>query len=241
VLGSVDNRRILMLVAQRAVSQYFATHDLDELLGSGRTQAGAELETAIQARLDDTNLGIDVVGVAVTALHPPIGSVSRAFHFQIGAVQQRETSIQQARRDAVGQLAKVAGSVDLSLRIDDAIRRLDALRSVSATREMADAEGEIDRLLAEARGEAAELVHAARAYRWSRSVGERASGERFSGELLAYEASPVYYRTRRFLDVLAEGLTGRRKFVIAGDPGDAPIFRMDFNDPTSAIDTLLTE
>lgn len=241
VLGSVDNRRILMLVAQRAVSQYFATHDLDELLGSGRTQAGAELETAIQARLDDTNLGIDVVGVAVTALHPPIGSVSRAFHFQIGAVQQRETSIQQARRDAVGQLAKVAGSVDLSLRIDDAIRRLDALRSVSATREMADAEREIDRLLAEARGEAAELVHAARAYRWSRSVGERASGERFSGELLAYEASPVYYRTRRFLDVLAEGLTGRRKFVIAGDPGDAPIFRMDFNDPTSAIDTLLTE
>ena len=39
----------------------------------------------------------------------------------------------------------------------------------------------------------------------------------------------------------AAGLTGRRKFVIAGDPGDAPVFRMDFSDPTSAIDTLLAE
>jgi hypothetical protein len=29
--------------------------------------------------------------------------------------------------------------------------------------------------------------------------------------------------------------------VIAGEAGDAPVFRMDFSDPTSAIDTLLTE
>ena len=241
LLGSVDHRQILKLVAQREVSQYFASHDIDDLLGGGRTEAGAALEAAIQDRLDKAELGIDVVGVAVTALHPPIGKVSRAFHSQIGAVQQRETSIQQARREAVKQLARVAGSVDLSMRIDDAIRRFDALRSAGDAAQAAAGEQEIDRLLADARGEAAELVHAARAYRWSRAVGERASSERFTGELLAYEASPVYYRTRRFLEVLAEGLTGRRKFVITGDSGDTPVFRMDFSDPTSAIDTLLTQ
>ena len=186
-------------------------------------------------------LGIDVVGVAVTALHPPIGAVSRAFHAQIGAVQQRETSIQEARKSAIGKLAKVAGSVELSLRIDAAIRQLDAQRPSGDPQAMAAAEQEIDRLLAEARGEAAERVHEARAYRWSRAVGERASGERFAGELLAYKTSPEYYCTRRFLDVLAEGLAGRRKFVIAGDAGDTPVFRMDFSDPTSAIDTLLAE
>ena len=186
-------------------------------------------------------LGIDVIGVAVTAVHPPIGKVSRAFHYQIGAVQAKETAIQLARKDAVEKLAKVAGSVDLSMRIDDAIRRLDALRTAGDKVEAAAAEQDIDGLLSGARGEAAELVHQARAYRWRRAVGERASSERFSGELLAYQASPVYYRTRRFLEVLAEGLTGRRKFVIAGDPGDAPVFRMDFSDPTSAIDSLLAE
>ena len=241
VLGAVDQRQILRLVAQRETSEYFAAHDIDQLLGPGRTQAGAELQRAIQDRLDAMVLGVDVVGVAVTALHPPIGRVSRAFHYQIGAVQQRETSIQQAHKDAVKKLAQVAGSVDLSLRIDAAIRRLDALRAGGDPSQALVAEQEIERLLAEARGEAAELVHQARAYRCRRAVGERASGERFSGELLAYEASPVYYRTRRFLEVLADGLTGRRKFVIAGDAGETPVFRMDFSDPTSAMDTLLTE
>ena len=241
VLGAVDQRQILRLVAQRETSEYFAAHDIDQLLGPGRTQAGAELQRAIQDRLDAMVLGVDVVGVAVTALHPPIGRVSRAFHYQIGAVQQRETSIQLAHKDAVQKLAKVAGSVDLSLRIDAAIRRLDALRAGGDPSQAAVAEQEIERLLAEARGEAAELVHQARAYRCRRAVGERASSERFSGELLAYEASPVYYRTRRFLEVLADGLTGRRKFVIAGDAGETPVFRMDFSDPTSAMDTLLTE
>ena len=241
VLGAVDQRQILRLVAQRETSEYFAAHDIDQLLGPGRTQAGAELQRAIQDRLDAMVLGVDVVGVAVTALHPPIGRVSRAFHYQIGAVQQRETSIQLAHKDAVQKLAKVAGSVDLSLRIDAAIRRLDALRAGGDPSQALGAEQEIERLLAEARGEAAELVHQARAYRCRRAVGERASGERFSGELLAYEASPVYYRTRRFLEVLADGLTGRRKFVIAGDAGETPVFRMDFSDPTSAMDTLLTE
>jgi membrane protease subunit HflK len=241
VLGSLDHRQTIRLVAQREASRYFATHDIDALLGRGRTEAGPELEQAIQERLDSMHLGIDVVGVAVTALHPPIGAVSRAFHAQIGAVQQRETSIQEARKSAIGKLAKVAGSVELSLRIDAAIRQLDAQRPSGDPQAMAAAEQEIDRLLAEARGEAAERVHEARAYRWSRAVGERASGERFAGELLAYKTSPEYYCTRRFLDVLAEGLAGRRKFVIAGDAGDTPVFRMDFSDPTSAIDTLLAE
>ena len=241
VLGATDHRQQLKLVAQREVSQYFASHALDDLLGSGRTTAGKILQTAIQARLDAMTLGIKVVGVAVTALHPPLGPVSRAFHYQIGAVQRKETEIQNARRTAVEKLAQVAGSVELSREIDAAIRRLDVLRASGDTDGMATAEQQIDELLVTARGEAAEIVHEARAYRWSRAVGEQASSDRFKGELLAYQAAPIYYRTRRFLEILAQGLMGRRKFVIAGDPGDTPVFQMDFSDPTSAIDTLLTD
>jgi len=241
VLGSTDHRTALKLVAQREVSQYFASHDIDNLLGPGRTQAGKELSEVIQNRLDDMQLGINIVGVAVTALHPPIGAVSRAFHYQIGAVQQKETSIQMAKRDAVKQLAKVAGSVSRSREIDNAIRELDTLRKDSDLSHRVEIEKNIDKLLTDARGEAAEIVHKARSYRWKRSVGERASSDQFEGELLAYQAAPIYYRTRRFLEILAEGLVGRRKFVITGDPGDTPVFQMDFSDPTSAIDTLLTE
>ena len=198
-------------------------------------------------RADGLGLGLDVVGVSITALKPPGGPVARAFHRQIGAQQERESLIQKGRRDAVVTLAKVAGSVDHATRINAAILELDALRSAApapddeARRQVVAKELDIETLLGEARGEAAELVHAARGYRWTRAVGERSAQERFAGELLAYERAPAYYRTRRFLDVLAAGLAERRKFVVAGDHGDLPVLRMDFNDSASALDTLLGE
>jgi len=243
LLGSTDPQQAIKAVAQREATQFFATHDIDMLLATGRTEGGPELRTAIQERADRAGLGIDIVGVAITSIHPPIGTVSRAFHAQIGAMQQRETWIQLAHKEAVKQLARVAGSVDLSKRIDAEIRGLDAMRTAGAAdpTAVAAAERRIDGMLAEARGEAAELLHSAWAYRWRRAVGERADGERFAGELLAFQASPNYYRTRRFLEVLAEGLSDRRKFVIAADTGDTPVFRMDFSDPASAIDMLLNE
>lgn len=238
LIGSTDPTRLLSVTAQREASRFFATHDIDTLLGPGRTAGGPELRQAIQAQADDMALGVDVVGVAITSLHPPVGNVSRAFHAQIGAVQDRETLVQKARKEAVERLASVSGSVDLSQRIDLEIRSLESLRDPVARGQV---EARIDTLLAEARGEAAEILHGARAYRWTRAVGEAADRERFAGELLAFESSPDYYRARRFLEVLAAGLAERRKFVITGDAGDTPVFRMDFSDPTSAIDSLLTE
>ena len=238
LMGSADPRRGLSLAAQREAARFFATHDIDTLLGTGRTAGGPELEQAVQEEADRMQLGIDIVGVAITALHPPVGSVSRAFHAQIGAVQDRETFIQRARKEAVERLASVSGSVELSQEIDREIRGLESLPDPA---DRGPAEARIDALLAKARGEAAEILHGARAYRWSRAVGERAEGDRFAGELLAFQSSPDYYRARRFLEVLAEGLAERRKFVITGDTGDTPVFRMDFSDPTSAIDSLLTE
>jgi regulator of protease activity HflC (stomatin/prohibitin superfamily) len=246
--GSLAPRDALTAITQQEASRYFASHDIDQLLTVGRTEGGRVLETAIQSRADGLGLGLDVVGVSITALKPPGGPVARAFHRQIGAQQERESLIQTGRRDAVVTLAKVAGSVDHATRINAAILELDALRAASsdpaddeARRQVAGKELDIETLLGEARGEAAELVHAARGYRWTRAVGERSAQERFAGELLAYEQAPAYYRTRRFLDVLAAGLAERRKFVVAGDHGDLPILRMDFNDSASALDTLLGE
>lgn len=243
LMGSADPRQMLLAIAQRETSRFFAIHDIDTLLATGRTAGGPALQAVIQAEADRFGLGIKIVGVAVTSLHPPIGNVSRAFHAQIGAMQERETLIQRARKDAVEKLARVAGSVEFSQQIDAEIRGLDALRTAGKADSAAvtAAEGRINELLSDARGEAAEMLHAARAYRWKRVIGERADGERFAGELLAFQASPEYYRTRRFLEVLAEGLASRRKYVITGDAGDTPVFRMDFSDPVSAIDTLLTE
>jgi membrane protease subunit HflK len=242
--GSLSPREAITAVTQQEVSRHFSSRSIDTLLSTSRAESGVELRQRIQQRLDDMGLGFEVVDVSITSLQPPAGQVARAFHRQIGAQQQRETLIQDARKDEIATLAKVAGSVEQSRQIDTAIQQLDTLRQTSGepdTTALTAKELEIERLLGEARGEAAELVHAARAYRWTRAVGERSASDRFVGEIMAYRAAPSYYRTRRYLDVLAEGLSKQRKLVIAGPKGDLPVHEMDLSDAASALDTLIGE
>jgi len=241
-------------VTQQEAGRYFASHDLDFLMSRGRTDGGGPLATAIQARLDAMRLGLEVVDVSITSLQPPAGKVARAFHRQIAARQDRETLVEKARRDAVATLSRVAGSVSLGRRLDAAILQLDAFRQAAVVRPDADTtaddagagriaaqEAEIEALLSETRGEAAERLHAARGDRWSVAIGEQAARERFAAELQAHDRAPSYYRAARFFDVLAAGLEDRRKFVVARDNGELPVLRMDFADPASAIETLLGE
>jgi len=235
-----DAEAAVAAVSQQEAGRYFASHDLEHLLSQSRATAGPGLAAAIQARIDALGLGLEIVDAAVTSIQPPGGSVARAFHRQIAARQDRETSVERARRDAVATLSKVAGSESLARRLDAAILALDRTRAAGEERPEA-ATAEIATLLASARGEAAKLIHSARGARWSSAVGEQAVRERFAGEVLAYERAPRYYQAVRFFDVLSGGLSDRRKFVMAGEEGALPILRMDFADPASALETLLGE
>ena len=254
--GSTSARESIELVTQQEASNYFAGKTLEELLSKGRTDGGPELQKRIQARVDALGLGFEIVDVGVTTLQPPPGKVAREFHRQIGAQQERETLVQMAHKDAIKTLAKVAGSVDRSRKINEAIIRLDDSRTAAAeaaakigareilpltAQRLVKQELEIEELLGEARGEAAEIVHKARSDRWKKTIGERSALERFAGQLLAYKAAPAYFRTKQYLEVLANSLVDRRKVVIAGDKGDLPVLNLDFSDPTNAIDTLIGE
>jgi regulator of protease activity HflC (stomatin/prohibitin superfamily) len=254
--GSTSARESIELVTQQEASNYFAGKTLEELLSRGRTEGGPELQKRIQARVDALGLGFEIVDVGVTTLQPPPGKVAREFHRQIGAQQERETLVQLANKDAIKTLAKVAGSVDRSRKINEAIIRLDDSRTAAAeaaakigareilpltAQQLAKQELEIEELLGEARGEAAEIIHKARSDRWKKTIGERSALERFAGQLLAYQAAPAYFRTKQYLEVLANSLVDRRKVVIAGDKGDLPVLNLDFSDPTNAIDTLIGE
>jgi modulator of FtsH protease HflK len=254
--GSTAARDSIELVTQQEASTYFASKPLDELLSKGRTEGGPELQKRIQSRVDSLGLGFEIVDVGICTLQPPPGKVAREFHRQIGAQQQRETLVQRAYKDAIVTLAKVAGSVERSRKINDAIVRLDDSRTAAAevaakigardvlpitAQQLAKQEIEIEELLGEARGEAAEIIHKARSDRWKKTIGERSALERFAGQLLAYQAAPAYFRTKQYLEVLANSLVDRRKVVIAGDKGDLPVLNLDFSDPTNAIDTLIGE
>jgi regulator of protease activity HflC (stomatin/prohibitin superfamily) len=260
--GSVSPREAIEFVTQQEAGGYFASKTLDYLLSRGRIEGGPDLQQRIQSRLDLLGIGLTVVDVSITRLQPPPGKVARAFHRQIGAQQSQETLVQDAKKKAIVTLVKVAGSVDRSRRINDAILDLDEMRTERADesqgrggstvatqptdrdRQIVQKELEIESLLGEARGEAAERILAARAYRWTRVVGEQSSGERFAGQLMAYRAAPSYYMARNYLDILSAGLADRRKVIIGGQNtglGTLPMLDLDFSDPTAALDTLLAE
>ncbi len=234
VTAAVDSAAMLAAMAQQRTNAYFLTQDIDTLLGAGRVEAGRALRGQIQTDVDAMGLGVNVLFAGLISVHPPSEQgVAAAFLEQIGALQERQSLIEQAQKTAIQALASVAGSPDRALQIDSAIMGLEnALDSV-------EQEVTLEQLLAGARGQAAKIIYQARAERWRRAVVERAAAQRFAAELEAYRNAPNYFRAKRYLDALARGLAGARKFVLATGHTQLPVFRIDLKDAGSTIDTIL--
>ncbi|MDP6152519.1 MAG: SPFH domain-containing protein [Phycisphaeraceae bacterium] len=247
---------LLKAKAQRRVSAYFAAQDIDTLLTRGRIEAGQQLREQIQQDVDVANLGLQVVFVGITGIHPPQGTqpspggmpggepigVADAFLEQIGALQEKQTAIQNAHKQAVKLLTDVAGSYDEALEIYDAIQALDTMRAAGDTTEQAIAqqEYELEQLLAQARGAAAQAIFDARAERWTTALGGRADAERFSAEIAVFDAAPKYYAWSQYLRVLASGMANARKTIIDADNTEPGVFTIDLT-TTESLGKFLFE
>ncbi len=251
-----DPKLMLTRLSERELNRFLVTKDIDTIIGHQRVGAGDRLRQSIQHEADTAKLGLEVVFAGFMGIHPPSESdVASAFHQQIGALQDRQRTIEDAKKDAAETLAAVAGSHDQALNISHAIvdletaqRRLadltsnpgakpDEIKARSA--EVLAKEVEVERLLTNARGKAAELIYDARSYRWERAIGEIAKADRFNAELLAYHQSPQLYRTRLYLRALAEGITDTRKILIGSGELRSPLIRIDLTDVQSTLDSLM--
>jgi membrane protease subunit HflK len=258
VRSAADPAGVLRRIADRQINLYFVTHDIDRLLTETRGRAGTDLRLAIQRDVDAlaTPLGVEVVFVGFEAVHPPQEQeVAATFHEQINARQERLSAIEDAERQATTVLAEVAGSRDRALGIDRAIFELDRRRqevSRAAARqtdadesqrladEMTQQEVEIERLLDEAGGRAAELIYEARAYRWEVALNERARAMRTASLLQAYRNAPDYFRKRMELQTLGDGLAQPRKVIIVGDEAGSKDIRINLETQTDTLNQFLT-
>ena len=270
-----DPVALLEAVAAREVANYFATHDIDAMLTNARLSAGEELKRRIADALQrtggietngpNTGIGLEVVYVSVSGVHPP-QDVADAFLQQIDALQEKQSLIEDARKEAIATLAAVAGSRDRALAISEAIDELAAMRQRDAN-QSGDGQGgdgagrlsdessellakaaQIEELLDRAGGSAAQALLEAKAYRWSHAIGELARAERFRSELFAYRQAPEYYRQRLYLDTLAEALADRNKIIIdnsgtdeAASPTQDPVIRLDLKQADTSLDSLIGE
>jgi hypothetical protein len=70
--SSVSNPdQMLMTICESEVSRCMLAYDIDFLLSQGRSTLSDVLPDAISRRCDAANMGIRIIGVGVTALHPP--------------------------------------------------------------------------------------------------------------------------------------------------------------------------
>ena len=86
---------ILKNLAQRELLLYFIQCDWGDLLGAGRGKAMEVLRGRIQKAADDLELGVEIVFVALTGIHPPFG-VGQSFDRITSATVDRKRMVQDA-------------------------------------------------------------------------------------------------------------------------------------------------
>ena len=84
-------------------------------------------------------------------------------------------------------------------------------------------QGRLRILLPAVQGEAAKLLAEAQAKRWGEEMDQATEVARLWGARDAYRAAPRIYKTRKYLEVLVNGIRNSRKFFLAFDPGDRQV------------------
>jgi len=91
-----DPKATLSAVSHGELVRYAASSDFLELLGRGRGEAATHLKKRIQGRADEIGLGVDIVGVSLQGVHPPI-EVGESFEDVVGAMEDKAASVLEAK------------------------------------------------------------------------------------------------------------------------------------------------
>lgn len=99
--------KLVEALCGREQQKYLAGVDYYEVMGHGRQKASESLRELMQAAVDKESLGVEVLGVGLEEIHPPIGETTglvEAYHKVIQAKQQREVEIFKAKIAAVKEI-----------------------------------------------------------------------------------------------------------------------------------------
>lgn len=237
VMSAADPVGEFKALAEREVIRYLLRLDIDETISGARNRIGSELQAYLQATMKQRDLGLEVVWVGLSMVHPAQPVVD-AFYETVGAEQERETAIQRAMQDEVRILAEAAGTRAGADQILEQIAKLESLKASGASEEEhLLQEARLEELIQQAGGKASELIAAARAYRWTVENLEHGRALRFASELEAYLAVPDFYKSRRYLEQLGDGMQTARKWIISADRKDM-VLKGDLKDTQSALDGL---
>jgi HflK protein len=96
VYGTRDPEKLILSFGNRALTRAAAGHDLADFLGPRRAIVAAELQVEVQKQVDAAGLGVEILFTGMQGAHPPV-QVAEAFESVIGALEQRDAAILNAR------------------------------------------------------------------------------------------------------------------------------------------------
>lgn len=196
---------MLMTICESEVFRCMLAYDIDFLLSQGRSQLSDILPDAISRRCNAAGMGIGIIAVGVTALHPPT-NIAEVFEENVSSLQEVETKIQQAHQTATRIKTETVGSEKLfdSIIVCINMEEQEILARNTTEKLLVSCGGEISRILAEAS-----------AYRWSREHIEHGKADKYREELNLYKTAKDVYRHERYFKVLEEALSVKRKILLS--------------------------
>lgn len=199
-----DIRPLLLSCFEEAVVTTTVHYSIDEALD--KIGLAEDVKALVQTKLDSIECGLSVQNVTLNEMTYP-RQVADAFDKFISASQEAKAQVNQAQTLADTTLTKTAGGVARAL--------------VTALKDPAATEAEIESLWARLAGEAQEVLASANAYRTSVVAAAEATADYFNRLLPEFKKHPDLVVQNLYLDTVEQVIDNiDEKFILQGEAGD---------------------
>ncbi|MFC1780863.1 SPFH domain-containing protein [Planctomycetota bacterium] len=245
-----EPEKLLESICYHELTKYAATakietEDSDDngasLLGTGRAEAARILTENIQKAADDNELGIEIVFLGLQGVHPPV-DVAADYQQVIGAYQQKQRIILEAKAESNKILSELIGSVDKAQELRDLAQRHEELQQRyeqqqddELLEQINNLEQQLDTAFGQAKGSIFKTLSESVAYAFEKQSQAKADGERFTGQLKAFKAAPEIYKREQWLSMYEQALQDIPKYIIVVDQNDTQVTIIDLQDVTGSI------
>lgn len=114
--SSSDPQAILKALSMSYIRDTIGLYNVDDVITTGKNEIQAEIKEKLLKRLEQEDLGLQLVNVTIQDAEPPTVEVSDAFKAVETAKQQKETSINKATKYRNEQLPAAEAKVDKILK-----------------------------------------------------------------------------------------------------------------------------
>ena len=120
--NSREPENILKMLCQSYIRDTIGLYGVDDVITTGKAEIQAAIRDKIVARLEQEDLGIALVNIAMQDAEPPTADVQRAFKAVETSKQEAETAINNANKYANEQLPAAKANADQILQQAEAYR-----------------------------------------------------------------------------------------------------------------------